>query len=75
MVMYCVFTLHCPFSAGVVPGICGLTPQCGAFSRDMLDGMQKTPAIPEAGAVLTYDLCIFALKHSEIVRARLFMLP
>ena len=29
--------------------------------------MSKTPTIPEAGAVLTYDLCIVALKHSEIV--------
>ena len=84
MVMYCVFTLHCPFSAGEVPRICVLLanlpcntptpttdrggkgrcltnklfPQCGAFSRDLLDGMSKTPDIPGQGPCL-YMTCAF----------------
>ena len=42
---------------GIGPGLTiQLSPQCGAFNRDLLDGMSKTPAIPGAGAVLTYDV-------------------
>ena len=35
-----------------------LFPQCGAFSRDLLDGMSKTPAIPGQGPCL-YITCAF----------------
>ena len=35
-----------------------LFPQCGAFSRDLLDGMSKTPAIPGQGPCL-YMTCAF----------------
>ena len=48
---------------GKQPGFTNcLSPQCEAFSRDLLDEKSKVPAIPQGwGGVITNDWCITIL--------------